>query len=97
MDKQAEEIAQIPGAEVKRVGEGINVTFDSGVLFGYDKSVVSQEAVSKLNELSGILTKYPDYHDIRSFLASTYSWDSEYKDARKEFKESWSKKLPPYC
>jgi YaiO family outer membrane protein len=31
------------------------------------------------------LTKYPDYHDIRSFLASTYSWDSEYKNARKEF------------
>jgi outer membrane protein OmpA-like peptidoglycan-associated protein len=60
MDKQAEEIAQIPGAEVKRVGEGINVTFDSGVLFGYDKSDISQEAVTKLNELAGILTKYPD-------------------------------------
>ncbi|NEW79750.1 MAG: YaiO family outer membrane beta-barrel protein [Gelidibacter sp.] len=32
-----------------------------------------------------ILTKYPDYHDIRSFLASTYSWDGEYKKARDEF------------
>ena len=32
-----------------------------------------------------ILTKYPDYHDIRSFLATTYSWDAEYKKARKEF------------
>lgn len=32
-----------------------------------------------------ILTKYPDYHDIRAFLASTYSWDGEYKKARKEF------------
>ncbi|MGV8947564.1 MAG: hypothetical protein ACOH1N_14140, partial [Lutibacter sp.] len=32
-----------------------------------------------------ILTKYPDYHDIRSFLASTYSWDGEYKKARTEF------------
>jgi len=32
-----------------------------------------------------ILTKYPDYHDIRSFLASTYSWDGEYKKARNEF------------
>src|SRR3954470_21052060 len=31
MDKEAKEIAQIPGAEVKRVGEGINVTFESGV------------------------------------------------------------------
>ncbi len=32
-----------------------------------------------------ILTKYPDYHDIRSFLASTYSWDGDYKKAKKEF------------
>ncbi|GAA3595573.1 YaiO family outer membrane beta-barrel protein [Flavivirga amylovorans] len=32
-----------------------------------------------------ILTKYPDYHDIRSFLASTYSWDGHYKKAKKEF------------
>ena len=32
-----------------------------------------------------ILTKYPDYNDIRSFLASTYSWDGNYKMARKEF------------
>jgi len=32
-----------------------------------------------------ILTKYPNYHDIRSFLASTYSWDGNYKKARIEF------------
>jgi YaiO family outer membrane protein len=32
-----------------------------------------------------ILTKYPDYLDIRSFLASTYSWDGNYKKARIEF------------
>ena len=32
-----------------------------------------------------ILTKYPNYHDIRSFLASTYSWDGSYKKAKKEF------------
>ncbi|WP_111307756.1 YaiO family outer membrane beta-barrel protein [Confluentibacter sediminis] len=32
-----------------------------------------------------ILTKYPDYHDIRSFLGNTYSWDGDYKKAKKEF------------
>ena len=32
-----------------------------------------------------ILTKYPNYNDIRSFLASTYSWDGDYKKAKKEF------------
>ena len=35
--------------------------------------------------LLNILTKYPNYHDIRSFLASTYSWDGAYKKAKKEF------------
>ena len=32
-----------------------------------------------------ILTKYPNYHDIRAFLASTYSWDKKYSEARVEF------------
>ena len=32
-----------------------------------------------------LLNKYPNYHDIRSFLASTYSWDGNYKLAKKEF------------
>jgi YaiO family outer membrane protein len=32
-----------------------------------------------------ILTKYPNYHDIRSFLASTYSWDGDYTKAREAF------------
>jgi YaiO family outer membrane protein len=35
--------------------------------------------------LLSILSKYPDYHEIRSFLATTYSWDGEYKKARQEF------------
>jgi YaiO family outer membrane protein len=33
-----------------------------------------------------ILTKYPTYLDVRSFLASTYAWDGNYKLARKQFK-----------
>lgn len=32
-----------------------------------------------------ILGSYPDYHDIREFLATTYSWDEDYKKAGKEF------------
>ncbi len=32
-----------------------------------------------------ILTKYPNYFDVRSFLASTYSWDGNYKQSRIEF------------
>lgn len=37
------------------------------------------------DSLKLILTKYPNYLDIRAFLASTYSWDGKYNKARKEF------------
>jgi YaiO family outer membrane protein len=37
------------------------------------------------DSLRFILTAYPDYIDIRAFLASTYSWDGKYKKARTEF------------
>lgn len=45
----------------------------------------NQQRKQAQDTLLAILTKYPDYHEIRSFLATTYSWDSEYKNARKEF------------
>lgn len=32
-----------------------------------------------------ILTKYPDYTDVRNLLAKTYSWDGAYEEARKQF------------
>lgn len=34
-----------------------------------------------------ILTKYPTYNDVRSFLGSTYSWDGDYEKAAKEFEQ----------
>ena len=37
------------------------------------------------DSLKLILTKYPNYLDIRAFLASTYSWDGDYAKARKEY------------
>lgn len=60
MDKQAKEIAQIPGAEVKRVGEGINVTFESGVLFTVDQATISPGAQTKIKNLADVFQKYPD-------------------------------------
>ena len=59
MDKQAKELEQnIPGATVERVGEGIQVTFASGLLFGFDSDVVKGDARSNLNELARSLDKY---------------------------------------
>ena len=41
MDDQAEEIERdLEGATVERVGEGIKITFDSGILFDTDSAVV---------------------------------------------------------
>lgn len=40
-----------------------------------------------------ILTKYPNYHDIRVFLASTYSWDGSYDKAETEYKYVLKKDL----
>lgn len=61
MDKQAQEIkTEVPNATVERVGEGINVTFDAGVLFGFDKSDLSAVAQDNIKQLAVILNKYPD-------------------------------------
>lgn len=63
MDKQAERIeTEIPGAEVSRVGEGINVTFneDAGVYFDTNKSAVKGASAETLNRLAGVLKEYPD-------------------------------------
>jgi outer membrane protein OmpA-like peptidoglycan-associated protein len=59
MDKQAQELQQnIPGAVVQRVGEGITVTFASGLLFDFDSDAVRGEASHNLNTLAESLEKY---------------------------------------
>lgn len=63
MDKQAAEIERdIEGAKVERIGEGVKITFDSGLLFDIDKAALKPQTRSELNELTGILNKYPDTH-----------------------------------
>lgn len=58
MDKQAQELAtEIEGARVERVGEGIAVTFDSGLLFDYDSDAVKGNARSNLTALANSLKK----------------------------------------
>src|SRR5690606_9217723 len=59
MDKQAEEIKnEVPGVKVERVGEGIVVEFSSEILFGFDRSDLTADAKTKLNDLAQVLTKY---------------------------------------
>ncbi len=62
MDRQAERIEEeIPGAEVTRVGEGINVVFneEAGVYFDTNKSNVKGTSATTLDKMAGILKEYP--------------------------------------
>lgn len=62
MDRQAERIEEeIPGAEVSRVGEGINVTFsgNDGVYFDTNRFNIKGESATTLNKLAQIFKEYP--------------------------------------
>jgi len=61
MDKQAEELQQdLKGAKVVRVGEGILITFDSGLLFDVNSAELKPETKTNLTNLSKTLNKYDD-------------------------------------
>jgi outer membrane protein OmpA-like peptidoglycan-associated protein len=61
MDEQAEEMENdIAGAKIERVGEGIKITFDSGILFATNSSTLELQAKTNIRKLSVILNKYPD-------------------------------------
>jgi outer membrane protein OmpA-like peptidoglycan-associated protein len=61
MDQQAKEIdQQVAGAVVERVGEGIQVTFESGLLFDYDSDRIKPTAAENLRNLARSLNNYPN-------------------------------------
>jgi outer membrane protein OmpA-like peptidoglycan-associated protein len=61
MDKQAQELAaQIPGATVQRVGEGIAVTFESGLLFPYNSTDLLPAGRQNLQNMAESLKQNPE-------------------------------------
>lgn len=61
MDKQAKELEEeLEGAEVARVGDGIQVTFDSAILFDFDSSTLRPGSRSDLANLASSLLDYPN-------------------------------------
>jgi len=61
MDQKAKEIqANVPGATVARVGEGLVVTFDSGLLFDVDADLLRSAARSNLDNLANNLSSFGD-------------------------------------
>jgi outer membrane protein OmpA-like peptidoglycan-associated protein len=61
MDKRAAEMRQdMAGTTIERVGEGIKITFDSGLLFDVNKSDLRAQARRNIERLAQTLNKYAD-------------------------------------
>ena len=59
MDQQAKSLDDdLEGATVARVGEGIVVTFENGILFDFDSATLRSQARSNLQELDENLRQY---------------------------------------
>ena len=88
MDKQAEELKRdLKGATVERVGEGILITFDSGLLFQLDSYQLQQATRSNLEQLAKTLNKYEDT-DILIEGHTDSSGEDEYNQSLSEKRAS---------
>jgi len=64
MDKKAAEAAKIQGAEVEKIKDANNldavkVTFNSGILFGFNSSALSENSKSALRNFANVLKEDP--------------------------------------
>ncbi len=57
---------------------------DTSFFTARDLAFTGNRVVAR-DTLNHILTKYPDYADVRNLLAKTLSWDGNYEEARKHF------------
>ena len=61
MDKQAADLQNdMKNAKVERVGEGIKITFDSGILFDSNSATLRPASETDITKMAAILQKYPD-------------------------------------
>lgn len=88
MDKQAEELEELEGAEVERVGEGIKITFDSGILFGFDSADLSPAARDNVRQLAETLKKYEDTNILIEGHTDSKGSDSYNKNLSEKRAES---------
>ncbi len=65
------------GQEVSYVGDPDASFFKARELAFAGKHLSAQDTLKR------ILTRYPNYTDVRNLLAKTYSWDAKYDEARK--------------
>lgn len=65
MNDKAEELAaKLDNATVERVGEGILITFDSGILFDFNSSALQFDARQNLSDLAHALVDEADDYEL---------------------------------
>ncbi len=65
MNDRAETLErELDNATIERIGEGILVTFDSGILFGFDSSALQTEAQKNLGDLARVLAEDSDDYEL---------------------------------
>ena len=94
MDKQSRELEEdLENANVERVGEGIKVTFDSGILFELNSSDLSEASKEEIAELSNVLKKYED----TNIMFAGYTDSSGPEDYNQELSEERAKSVAEYA
>lgn len=62
MDDAAEDLeGELDNAKVERVGEGLQITFDSGILYPFDSSELKDAARDNLGDLARVLGDYENF------------------------------------
>ena len=86
MDQQAKKIDQsVPGATVERVGEGIAVVFESGLLFDFDSDRIKPTAAANLTNLANSLKEYPQTEVVivgHTDAQGTYEYNQSLSERR---------------
>jgi len=93
MDRQAREMRKdLKNAKIERVGEGIKITFDSGILFAVDSYHLNDQSKENLSDLAKILQKY----DNTNILYAGYTDNTGSEEYNQQLSEKRAKSVAQY-
>jgi outer membrane protein OmpA-like peptidoglycan-associated protein len=93
MDRQAEELQRdLEGAKVERVGEGIHITFDTGILFDFNGTDLRSAARDNIENLAETLKKYED----TEILIQGHTDNVGARDVNKQISEQRARAVADY-
>ena len=60
MEKQKQDLQKVPGADVRREGDKLIVTFNEAILFDFNSYQLKEASQQNLMQTADVLVKYPD-------------------------------------